>query len=985
MIIKKKELGLIFILSVIFSSIFYLFSTKITFPKENLKLYNAELNEGKISASAGWEYTTTGFKDIDITPDGQYIATALHHNITFFDNSTNIPLWLYNTSDWVESVSITDDGNYIVGGGWNQTVYYFSKSSAMPIWSINMNNSVESVDISGDGNYIVVTCGGIGGGIYLLDNDRNVIWKNLTMGGLDNAIISYDGSMISATRGFLNGFLFQRTSSEPILTIPGGNYGIDIALSKDGKYALFSVLDHTSYISLYDTSIVSMIWNYSIDYDGASIDISDDGDNIIVKGPNKLLLFNRWSSTPIKNFTFNDYLYGIAISGDGNRIAVGCNDENVYYFDFSQSNYIWRYNIKTAPERIAISSNGKYIYVANYGKIRYLIDGNLPQEINLNTDAGSPETDGCFNLNWDNSFTADYYNVYVHNSTITNINNSVELRYAGISYMTILIEEFITDTYYYIIIGFNGNGNISSNCISVVVSVSSGSFGPFILTSNALNPDTDGEFTLDWEGFHEAKNFSIYSDNKNITTISGSEDLIASGHKNTFISVSIYTSGIYFYIIAGYYLNGSRILSNCINVTVHIYTNGTYHIPSYIVDNTGGGDSTWSQLTNNPWCSGSGTYDDPYIISYISVDGGNSGSCFNIQHSNDYFIITNSTFFNSGSGLYDSGILLDNVTNGQLILNNCSNNNGYGISLLDSNNNSLEYNTLQHNNYSGIYIDPSYNITLSHNFALANDYYGIYLQDSSDINLTQNFANYNDYDGFFLENCSKVCIKGNIINNNLRYGIGLELSHKNEILGNNINNNLVGINFISSDNNDVLGNVLTGNEEGIYQDPECDGNTFIGNQDDSVSTKDDTSIDGKEDFPLIIIIILIMVIGSLIGISLVGITRVKKSNVKLREKEIEIRELIKHKEGITENDIVVSKEQHFCLVHKGPIKGFNFICPECGTYYCLKCLEALKEIENTCWSCGKALDPSKPIKKTQEKDEIESILDEDSNQIEIRK
>jgi len=73
------------------------------------------------------------------------------------------------------------------------------------------------------------------------------------------------------------------------------------------------------------------------------------------------------------------------------------------------------------------------------------------------------------------------------------------------------------------------------------------------------------------------------------------------------------------------------------------------------------------------------------------------------------------------------------------------------------------------------------------------------------------------------------------------------------------------------------------------------------------------------------------------------------------------------KTKITEGDISVSKEKHFCLVHRGPIKGLNFICPECGTYYCLNCLEAIKENENACWSCGKALDPTSPIKKPQEK------------------
>ncbi len=73
---------------------------------------------------------------------------------------------------------------------------------------------------------------------------------------------------------------------------------------------------------------------------------------------------------------------------------------------------------------------------------------------------------------------------------------------------------------------------------------------------------------------------------------------------------------------------------------------------------------------------------------------------------------------------------------------------------------------------------------------------------------------------------------------------------------------------------------------------------------------------------------------------------------------------------ITEEDILVSKEKHFCIVHRGEIKGYNYICPECGTYYCLKCLDAIKDIENLCWSCKKQLDPEMPIIPVEEDDNI---------------
>ena len=99
---------------------------------------------------------------------------------------------------------------------------------------------------------------------------------------------------------------------------------------------------------------------------------------------------------------------------------------------------------------------------------------------------------------------------------------------------------------------------------------------------------------------------------------------------------------------------------------------------------------------------------------------------------------------------------------------------------------------------------------------------------------------------------------------------------------------------------------------------------------------------------------------------------VRKHKRELKAREEEIDKLMRQKQETSEDDITISKERHFCLVHKGPIKGHNFICPHCGAYYCLKCYEALTEIENECWSCANPLDAERPIKK-EEKDEGENI------------
>ena len=62
-----------------------------------------------------------------------------------------------------------------------------------------------------------------------------------------------------------------------------------------------------------------------------------------------------------------------------------------------------------------------------------------------------------------------------------------------------------------------------------------------------------------------------------------------------------------------------------------------------------------------------------------------------------------------------------------------------------------------------------------------------------------------------------------------------------------------------------------------------------------------------------------------------------------------------------------SKEKKICVVCKGKAIGFNiYICSNCETVYCQKCVRTLSNLENTCWACNVPLDPSKPTKPYRE-------------------
>ena len=123
-----------------------------------------------------------------------------------------------------------------------------------------------------------------------------------------------------------------------------------------------------------------------------------------------------------------------------------------------------------------------------------------------------------------------------------------------------------------------------------------------------------------------------------------------------------------------------------------------------------------------------------------------------------------------------------------------------------------------------------------------------------------------------------------------------------------------------------------------------------------------------------------------IGIILYSIVRIRaiskydgimqKSGDSLKTNESKKRDFLKmfvKPERLTEEEVTISKEKKICLVCKNIIGGINFLCFECGAFYCEKCFRALSELENACWACDYALDATKPVKLAKQDEEKPSI------------
>ena len=72
---------------------------------------------------------------------------------------------------------------------------------------------------------------------------------------------------------------------------------------------------------------------------------------------------------------------------------------------------------------------------------------------------------------------------------------------------------------------------------------------------------------------------------------------------------------------------------------------------------------------------------------------------------------------------------------------------------------------------------------------------------------------------------------------------------------------------------------------------------------------------------------------------------------------------------VSEEKIAISKERKICLVCRGEVLRFSYIC-ECGAIYCGNCAQALTDLENVCWACDVPIDYLKPSKPYKEEERV---------------
>ena len=238
-------------------------------------------------------------------------------------------------------------------------------------------------------------------------------------------------------------------------------------------------------------------------------------------------------------------------------------------------------------------------------------------------------------------------------------------------------------------------------------------------------------------------------------------------------------------------------------------------------------DNNWSATESTyDWCTGSGTPSNPYIIENVTIDAQNLGSCIYIENTNEYFIIQYCMLLNSQASP-NAAIRLDYVSNGKILENNITNNNGRAVTFVGGSNNLVEDNTIVNNGY-GVTLSYSNDNKILKNYIQDSDFYGIYLWDSDNNYISENEINHcgyyaGGYHGIYISESGSPSfvdsINNTIIHNHVdncrKSGVYINSCDNNTIFGNDIENNLeYGVYLYDSDDVKIIGNRIQSNTDG---------------------------------------------------------------------------------------------------------------------------------------------------------------------------
>ncbi len=240
------------------------------------------------------------------------------------------------------------------------------------------------------------------------------------------------------------------------------------------------------------------------------------------------------------------------------------------------------------------------------------------------------------------------------------------------------------------------------------------------------------------------------------------------------------------------------------------------HAPIVINSN-----NDFANIASSEGWPGDGSSTNPYIIQNIEINASGYGAAIYIGNTTVYFIIQNVDVHHAqfkGNFRLGAGIMLINVTHGNIINSKIHNNANHGIYMDRCSDVKLEMNEIKDNKW-GIFVGVLGNSKIDNNTITSNTVSGIVIGSRSNNVVVEYNTLFKDNYGIEIRDSSNTRLKNNTIDGDGSGAVGIRLYNSTGIIckNNTVENNWYGIFVEHGSSNQISGNIIIRNSEyGVY-------------------------------------------------------------------------------------------------------------------------------------------------------------------------
>jgi uncharacterized repeat protein (TIGR01451 family) len=309
-----------------------------------------------------WTYDTCfEVKAAALSENGQYLAIGYANNVAFFDTSSPVPVWTYTTTYPItpaprESLDISRDGEYIAVGTGNTftttgDMYMFNRAGNL-MWTDSFPNFVLSVRISGDGNYVVAGSWMHQVRLYSVSTGIRCWASSVGSDPHYATALSYDAAYVASGQGNANAIrLFNRGGSLLRSYALSGSI-FQMAMSDDGVYmAEAQYKESVNAFRLLRTDSSTPVWTYPLTLMGRTIDMSLNASYIAAGSEDaNVYLFEKASGTPLQIYFTGGFVREVSMDYSG-VYYVAASASGLFVFNTAGGNDpLWQWtNARPAP------------------------------------------------------------------------------------------------------------------------------------------------------------------------------------------------------------------------------------------------------------------------------------------------------------------------------------------------------------------------------------------------------------------------------------------------------------------------------------------------------------------------------------------------------------------------------------------------------------------------------------------------------------